>query len=101
MLAELEGQLSIRTKEVEEVREARAKDAQDLLANAKERLTILHAEVSQVATTTTEVVLIQYSSLRLFVRNHPLKLQNINEHLRLSSPTMRCSNTTRRNYRIF
>jgi hypothetical protein len=42
---ELEGQLEGRRKEVEEVKEARAKDAQELLANAKERLAILHCEV--------------------------------------------------------
>jgi hypothetical protein len=42
---ELEGQLAIRTKEVEDAKEGRAKDAQDLLANAKERLSVLHTEV--------------------------------------------------------
>lgn len=43
---ELEGQLGAKCKEVEEVKQARAKDAQDLLGNAKERLAILHEEVS-------------------------------------------------------
>lgn len=43
--AELEGQVKAAAMEAEGAREARAKDAQDLLANAKERLTILHSEV--------------------------------------------------------
>ncbi|ORY28284.1 hypothetical protein BCR39DRAFT_206519 [Naematelia encephala] len=49
-IAELEGQLKLATKEVEDVREARAKDAQELLANAKDRLAILHTELSETFT---------------------------------------------------
>ncbi|KAK8869623.1 hypothetical protein IAR55_000190 [Kwoniella newhampshirensis] len=45
-IAELEGQLRLAAKEVEENKEARAKDAQDLLANAKDRLAVLHTELS-------------------------------------------------------
>ena len=45
-IKELEQQLSARNNEVEEIKEARAKDARELLANAKERLTILHSEAS-------------------------------------------------------
>ena len=48
---ELEGQLSVKRKEVDEVKEARARDAQELLGNAKERLAILHEEVSLRAET--------------------------------------------------
>ncbi|WWD16113.1 hypothetical protein CI109_100538 [Kwoniella shandongensis] len=45
-IAELEGQLGLAMKEVESIKEARAKDAQDLLTNAKDRLAILHTELS-------------------------------------------------------
>ncbi|WVQ69886.1 uncharacterized protein L199_008109 [Kwoniella botswanensis] len=44
---ELELQLKSANKEVEEIKQARAKDAQDLLANAKERLSVLHSELSE------------------------------------------------------
>ncbi|ODN98365.1 hypothetical protein L198_03609 [Cryptococcus wingfieldii CBS 7118] len=47
-IAELETQLRMATKEADAVREARAHDAQDLLANAKKRLETLHAELSEV-----------------------------------------------------
>lgn len=43
---ELEARVEQAAREVEAIKEARAKDAQDLLANAKERLAILHSEVS-------------------------------------------------------
>jgi hypothetical protein len=43
---ELEEKVKLSEKEIEETKEARAKDAQDLLANARERLEILHNEVS-------------------------------------------------------
>ena len=43
---ELEAQLNARSRELEEVKEARTRDAQELLANAKERLSVLHIEVS-------------------------------------------------------
>ena len=43
---ELEAQLRARKTELEDVKEARTRDAQELLANAKERLSILHTEVS-------------------------------------------------------
>ncbi|EIW70010.1 hypothetical protein TREMEDRAFT_68429 [Tremella mesenterica DSM 1558] len=46
-IAELEGQLEVASREIDEVKEARANDAQDLLANAKERLAVLHAELSE------------------------------------------------------
>ena len=42
---ELEEKVKLSEKEIEETKEARAKDAQDLLANARERLEILHNEV--------------------------------------------------------
>lgn len=45
-IAELEEQLATSRKELEEVKDGRAKDAHDLLNNAKERLEVLHAEVS-------------------------------------------------------
>jgi hypothetical protein len=44
-IAELENQVKQSGQEVEDIKEARAKDAQDLLANARERLEILHSEV--------------------------------------------------------
>lgn len=44
-IAELENQVKQSGQEVEDIKEARAKDAQDLLANARERLEILHTEV--------------------------------------------------------
>lgn len=44
-VAELQEQLSAAGREAEEIRNAKAKDASDLLANAKERLEILHTEV--------------------------------------------------------
>jgi hypothetical protein len=47
-LAELEGQLALRSQELDAVKDGRAKDAQELLANAKDRLADLHAEVSRV-----------------------------------------------------
>jgi hypothetical protein len=47
-LAELEGQLALRSQELDAVMDGRAKDAQELLANAKDRLADLHAEVSRV-----------------------------------------------------
>ena len=43
---QLEQQLEGKYREVDEVKAARAKDAQELLGNAKERLAILHEEVS-------------------------------------------------------
>ncbi|WRT67309.1 uncharacterized protein IL334_004278 [Kwoniella shivajii] len=43
----LEHQVKTAGKDVEEIKEARAKDAQDLLANAKERLSVLHTELSE------------------------------------------------------
>ena len=43
--AELEQQLAIRSREVDEVKEGRTKDAQELLLNAKDRLAMLHTEV--------------------------------------------------------
>jgi hypothetical protein len=43
---QLEEKVKLSEKEIEETKEARAKDAQDLLANARERLEILHNEVS-------------------------------------------------------
>ncbi|WWC60949.1 uncharacterized protein I303_103526 [Kwoniella dejecticola CBS 10117] len=46
-IEELELQVRTAKKEVEEVKEARSKDAQDLLANAKERLSELHNELSE------------------------------------------------------
>ncbi|WVQ98916.1 hypothetical protein IAU59_006047 [Kwoniella sp. CBS 9459] len=46
-IGELESQLKTKVKEVEDIKEARAKDAQDLLANAKERLSELHSELSE------------------------------------------------------
>ncbi|OCF45405.1 hypothetical protein I317_00650 [Kwoniella heveanensis CBS 569] len=46
-IEELENQVKITVKEVEDIKEARAKDAQDLLANAKERLSELHSELSE------------------------------------------------------
>jgi hypothetical protein len=45
-VVELEDKVKQSEKEIEETKEARAKDAQDLLANARERLEILHTEVS-------------------------------------------------------
>lgn len=42
----LETQLQASGREVESIKDARSKDAQDLLANAKERLEILHSELS-------------------------------------------------------
>jgi hypothetical protein len=45
-IAELEERVKQAGQEVEDIKEARSKDAQDLLANAKERLEILHSEVS-------------------------------------------------------
>jgi len=45
-VVELEEKVKLSEKEIEETKEARAKDAQDLLANARERLEILHNEVS-------------------------------------------------------
>jgi hypothetical protein len=47
-LAELEGQLALRSQELDAVKDGGAKDAQELLANAKDRLADLHAEVSRV-----------------------------------------------------
>ena len=47
--AELEEKLRVSAKEVEDIREGRARDAQELLVNAKERLSILHNEVSRIA----------------------------------------------------
>jgi hypothetical protein len=46
-VVELEEKVKLSEKEIEETKEARAKDAQDLLANARERLEILHNEVSR------------------------------------------------------
>ncbi|WVF72006.1 hypothetical protein IAT40_006817 [Kwoniella sp. CBS 6097] len=46
-IVELENQVKITVKEVDDIKEARAKDAQDLLANAKERLSELHSELSE------------------------------------------------------
>lgn len=46
MIAELEERLKASEREKEEIKEARARDAQDLLINAKERLATLHDEVS-------------------------------------------------------
>ncbi|WWC89743.1 uncharacterized protein L201_004668 [Kwoniella dendrophila CBS 6074] len=46
-IEELEAQVKSASKEVEEIKEGRAKDAQDLLANAKERLSVLHSELSE------------------------------------------------------
>jgi hypothetical protein len=43
--ADLETKLTASGREVEEIKAARAKDAQELLANAKERLEALHSEV--------------------------------------------------------
>jgi predicted glycosyl hydrolase (DUF1957 family) len=45
-ISELEEQVKQSAKDIEDIKEARAKDAQDLLANARERLEILHTEVS-------------------------------------------------------
>jgi len=45
-VVELEEKVKSSEREIEETKEARAKDAQDLLANARERLEILHTEVS-------------------------------------------------------
>ena len=42
---ELETQLALRTKEVEDAKGARSRDAQDLLSNAKGRLAAIHQEV--------------------------------------------------------
>lgn len=44
-ISELEEKVQKSAREVEEIKEARSKDAQDLLNNAKERLAILHTEV--------------------------------------------------------
>jgi hypothetical protein len=44
-VVELEEKVKEAEKEIEETKKARAKDAQDLLANARERLEILHTEV--------------------------------------------------------
>lgn len=43
--ADLEAKLTTAGREVEDAKAARAKDAQDLLANAKERLAAMHEEV--------------------------------------------------------
>lgn len=44
-LADLEAKLTTAVREVEDVKNARARDAQELLANAKDRLEVLHSEV--------------------------------------------------------
>lgn len=49
--AELQEQLTAASKEVEDIREAKAREASDLLANAKERLEMLHSEVCFVICT--------------------------------------------------
>nr|XP_019013690.1 uncharacterized protein I206_01761 [Kwoniella pini CBS 10737]OCF52471.1 hypothetical protein I206_01761 [Kwoniella pini CBS 10737] len=49
-IEELEFQVKTVKKEVDEVKEARTKDAQDLLANAKERLNELHSEAKTFRT---------------------------------------------------
>ncbi|KAL1411085.1 hypothetical protein Q8F55_002035 [Vanrija albida] len=46
-IADLETKLTVAGREVEEAKAARARDAQDLLANAKERLETLHSELSE------------------------------------------------------
>ncbi|GMK55088.1 hypothetical protein CspeluHIS016_0201440 [Cutaneotrichosporon spelunceum] len=46
-IADLELKLTASGHEVEEIKAARAKDAKELLANAKERLEALHAELSE------------------------------------------------------
>ncbi|CAK9784547.1 hypothetical protein CC85DRAFT_283031 [Cutaneotrichosporon oleaginosum] len=46
-IADLETKLTASGREVEEIKSARAKDAQELLANAKERLEALHSELSE------------------------------------------------------
>ena len=56
-IAELEGQLAVKAREVDDAKSARAKDAQDLLANAKTRLEELHAEVGAVWPLTTDLAL--------------------------------------------
>jgi hypothetical protein len=48
--ANLEAKLTTAGREVEDAKAARAKDAQDLLANAKERLGALHEEVGRLCT---------------------------------------------------
>ncbi|WVQ78526.1 hypothetical protein IAT38_000612 [Cryptococcus sp. DSM 104549] len=45
-IAELEEQVKVASKDADAIREARAQDAQELLANAKERLESLHADLS-------------------------------------------------------
>ncbi len=45
MTAELEEQLAMRSREIDEIKQARARDSQDSLANAKDRLAMLHSEV--------------------------------------------------------
>jgi hypothetical protein len=46
-ITDLESKLTAASREVEDVKAAQAKDAQDLLANAKERLESLHTELSE------------------------------------------------------
>lgn len=42
----MESQLTASAREIDEIKAARQRDAQELLANAKERLESLHSEVS-------------------------------------------------------
>lgn len=45
-IADLENKLTVAGREVEDTKAARARDAQELLVNAKDRLETLHMEVS-------------------------------------------------------
>lgn len=90
---ELEGQLALRRKEVDEVKEARAKDAQELLANAKERLETLHTEVGHPRGRADD------SFPKRFEQNPPPMRRNIKRRSKISSRATHCSNTTPRSWR--
>jgi DNA-binding transcriptional regulator YbjK len=81
-IGELEGRVQEAQKEVEDIKEARANDAQDLLNNAKERLAILHSEVNLL-------VCIVWAKLNLFscqklsAVTHRKKARNIRRLLKI------------------
>jgi hypothetical protein len=84
---ELEQQLGVRSREVEEVKAARAKDAQELLGNAKERLAILHEEVSlgfAGASQDVEQGRTNHSFQRPFEQTRQAKLPNTRKRWRIS-----------------
>ena len=97
IVAELEQQLAVRLREMDEIKEARAKDARDLLANAKDRLNILHAEVNP-STSLISRLTKEISCRAPFCQNRLAMSQNISEPSKISLRIIPCSSMIRQSW---